>query len=494
MWTQKMIYFVILSAIIILLAAPAAAMNDIRYSSYHNMTAEEIQRIVDETTSTQIDRFDFIRDHRDNALGIYGIIPEKAKGVEAYEFWMQMGNISKGLANDEIVQSYHYTNGGPVIGLGTQCVCYTSIMILDERADDFTEEDMLILKERVDYYASLEGLSDSPIVFFRSPLAESYLTEYQILDLWESGYEGIIIEDGFENLTRLKDDRDAALASSPKVLSSSSIIGFEDYISRALSNEMSFIDWLLSLFGLGGYVELPEEKSVDWTGFPRERVRPLIGGLMIATSTSSGTIGFSAKEANDSNSRGIVTVAHVFHFENVTSYQPRKGYSDDNTLGKFSKMNKDGDSVFIPLNSSDVKAVIYAGEGNGELLDVIGYEGALSSGMTVSKSGIASGYSEGGYFGVRYNQTFTVKNGTVTYTVNHVGVLKELSEETVSIPGDSGGPVFVKTRALIHGTEQDAAVLLGILEGGDGEGTVYYVPCTEIKDSLGVIPLTVNDR
>ncbi|WP_318785039.1 hypothetical protein [Methanimicrococcus hacksteinii] len=468
------------------LLSPAAAINDFRYSSYHNMSAEEIQRIVDETTGTQIDRFDGMMIHNPDALAVFGIIPEKAKGIEAYEYWLQMGNISKALSNDEVMQSMHYTNGGAVIGQGTQCICYTSIMILDERLDDFTEEDMLRIKERVDYYASLEGLTDSPLAFFKSEMPDSYLSEEQLLELWESGYGGLTITDGFENLTQLQNNRLISISAEN--------IGFEKYSeNRALSSETSFIERLLSLFKKQS--DVIELSATGYIGndvdLATEKVRPLIGGLMIATPTSSGTIGYAAKAANDSNVTGIVSVAHVFHFENKTVYQPKQG--SNNSLGTFSIMAKEIDSVFIPVKSSDLKAAIYTGNGDGEILDVIGYEGAISSGMPLYKSGVVSGNTAATYYGVRYNQTFTVKNGTINYTVNHVGVIQEMSEENCSVPGDSGGPIYAKIKATVNGTEQDVAVLLGILEGGDGKGTVYYVPCTEIKEQMGIVPLTIND-
>ncbi|MDL2261202.1 S1 family peptidase [Methanimicrococcus sp. OttesenSCG-928-J09] len=486
-----MVCFVSLVVLLFGFMTPAAAINDLRYSSYHNMTAEEIQRIVDETTGTEIDRFDGMKIYNPDVIEVFGIIPEKAKGVEAYEYWLQMGNISRALANDEIMQQYHYENGGPVIGQGTQCICYTSIMILSERADEITMEDMLIIKSRVDMYAAKEGLEDPPLAFFRGEMIDSYLTEEQILYLWESGYEGLRVYDGIENLTRLRDERNAAMTNTQ----SAGNIGFEDYGNQALSTETTFIDRLLSVFkgSSNDYVEL-SRTNTNYSNLSSEKVRPLVGGLMVATSTSGGTIGYAAKDASNPDLRGIVTVAHVFHFENATSYQPRQGYGDSNSIGTFSKMNKQSDSVFIPMESSNVRAAIYTGAGDDQLLDVIGYEGAVSSGMPMSKSGAVSGNTGGNYYGVRYNQTFTVKNGTINYTVSHVGVIQESSEESVSVPGDSGGPVYVKTKAMVNGTEQEVAVLLGILEGGDGKGTVYYVPCTEIKDRLGVVPLTINDR
>jgi len=32
------------------------------------------------------------------------------------------------------------------------------------------------------------------------------------------------------------------------------------------------------------------------------------------------------------------------------------------------------------------------------------------------------------------------------------------------------------------------------LEGGNGKGTVYFVPCFEIQEALGFRPITVEER
>ncbi|MDR0767781.1 MAG: S1 family peptidase [Methanosarcinales archaeon] len=486
---------------------PAAAIGDIRLSSYTNMTAEEVQRIVDMTQGSYVGKLDLIYENYD-VLGVYGVTPEKLKDIEnrgdiAYEHWLQVAKISRALADDEAMQSMHYVNGGLIIGVGTFCICYISIIVLDERADEFTEKDMLAIKERVDYYAALEGIEDIPLIFFRENLADSFLTEEQLLYLWESGHEGLIIHGGLENLTNLRNSNNVSVfmsvnSSENYAFGSNQTRFLTSFIDRILSffrsnnsADMSYssnVSFMSRIFGSGGSNNLTHEANL--TGLASKKVRPIVGGLMIATSTSGGTVGYAARDVNDSNSRGIVTVGHVFHFENQTAYQPRQ--AGNTAIGTFSKMSQSGDSVFIPMNSSDVRAAVFTGDGDNRLLDVIGFEGAVSIGVPVNKSGISSGATEGLYSGVRYNKTFTI-GGTINYTVNSVGVIQESSQEKYSIPGDSGGPIFIITRATVNGTEQDVAVLLGVLEGGDGKGTVYFVPTTEIRDLLGVIPLTLDD-
>lgn len=480
------------------LISPAFAISDLRYSAYHNMTVEEIQRIVDETSGTQIDRFGFILEDNPNALAAFGKIPDKAKGVEAYEYWLQMDNISFAMATDESLNQYRYEYGGLIIGQGMQCVCYISVMVLDERADEFTEEDMLFVKEVADKYAALEGIEDCPIVFFKSKMVPSFLTDEQLVSLWASGYDGLRIYDGLENLTEMAESFGYIINEDGVPVLNSSNAGFDDYGRPSFTKgSFSFSNFIKSLFGSSDdeYLTEVQPGTVVDSNFSTEKIRPLVGGIMVATNTSGATIGYAAKDINNSSSRGIVTVAHVLHFDlNNTLYQPRQVIGNTNTLGNVTKMSQEADCIFIPTDPSEVKAAIYTGEGDNHLLDVIGYEGALSHGIPVEKSGAVSGNTAGSYYGTRYNQTFTVKNGTINYTMNYVGVIKEVSNNSFSVPGDSGGPVYLVTNATINGTPKQAAVLLGILEGGDGNGTVYYVPCTEIRDELGVVPLTVNDR
>lgn len=494
---SKITLIIAVVLVLLCLVSHAFAISDIRCSTCHNMTAEEIQKIVDETIGTQIDSFESILVQRSDVIAVYGSIPAKAKGVEAYEYWLQVSNISIAIAQDEILKEYLHEYGGPIIGQGTQCVCYISIMVLDEHADEFTEEDMLAIKAVVDKYATLEGIDNCPLVFFKGDMAQSYLTEEQLAVLWKSGFNGLRVYDGAENLKALAE----SLEPSSRPAGFSSAVFFnadsENHFNAALSDKTSFSLFYMmkSLFGSSDNKKPLQAGSVEYSNFSTNKVRPLVGGTMVATSTSAGTVGYAAKDVHNPASRGVVTAAHILHFEGEKElYQPRPMKGNASSIGFASKISKEADCAFIPTEAADVKAAIYTGEGHNYLLDVIGYEGALSSGYPLSKSGAVSGNTVGNYYGVRYNQTFTIKNGTINYTVDYVGVVKEGSNISFSVPGDSGGPVYITVNSTINGNQKEAAVLLGILEGGDGKGTVYYVPCTEIRDKAGVVPLTVNDH
>ncbi|MDR2944907.1 MAG: S1 family peptidase [Methanosarcinales archaeon] len=485
---KNMIFFSFLLLAACSLIMPVSAADNSEdltdYNNAQNITADEIRHVIDVAMETEYN-FDFLMNgtHSENVVSVFGTAPQGVHGMEAYNNWVSMDNISQALANDDVFQKYLYSNGGAILGQGTQSVCYISIVVFNEEAENFLKNDLLTVKARVDHYAALEGIQNVPLVFFKGNMSDSYLSEEQLLYLYDSGYEGLTITDGLENLTALRSQLGTVS------MASETNYAFDDI---GLSESPSLIDRIKFMFKSS-----PEPMDLSslstFEGMADEKVRPIVGGVMIATSTSGGTVGFAAKDVNNPDVRGIVTVGHVFHFENKTSYQPRQGYGDGNTIGTFSKINKSIDSVFIPTNASDVKAGIYTGEGDDQLLDVVGYDDAVASGMPLSKSGVSSGNTNGTYFGIRYNQTFTVKNGTINYTVAQVGMIQESSVTSYSIPGDSGGPIYVKIKETVNGTEQDVAVLLGILEGGDGNGIVYYVPCSEIQARLGVVPLTIYD-
>lgn len=225
--------------------------------------------------------------------------------------------------------------------------------------------------------------------------------------------------------------------------------------------------------------------AISFATNPNSFVKNPIGGLHIETNTSGGTLGYAARFQNNTSKKGVVTVGHVLHFTSRPVYQCTVGTSS-HLLGTPSLMNNSYDCVFIP-ESSTRKVKPYLCDGAGNDLKVTGLTGSVSNNMLVEKSGSYSGFSQGYFKGTLYQQRFTTS--TLNYTVASVGVLEEKNynpdlevQTNVSIPGDSGGPVFSK-----FGSN---AIMFGILEGGDGEGTAYFVFCTDVRDSLGVVPLT----
>ena len=499
---SKILCFAVLLIVVIGSVSPAVAFSDIRCSQYHNMMPEKIQKIVDMAEKPNVKAFTVL-EKNPNVLALFGEIPELSNGVEAYEYWIKKNRVVSALANDDVIQSMHYANGGVIIGKGVHR-CYISVFVLDEHADEFTKEDMLIVKERVDYYAALEGIENIPLVFYKEEITASFLTIEQVLHLWEAGDDGLRIHTGLEILEALSSSNGSSGSSdssgiSTFVLTSSvenqtlnptdadnySLLTafFRAFRSNNSDDHPSLITRFIAFFRPHN----PDlTRTPDLESLSGEKVRPIVGGIMISTTKSSGTVSFAARDVNDSNIRGIVTAAHIFHFEDQIAYQPRQG--KNTSVGTLTRMVQECDSVFIQMNASDVSSVIYTGKGDSRLLYVIGFEGAASIGTPVGKSGITSGNTEGTFTGIRYNKAFTVGDG-ITYTVRSVGVVTERSVEKYSAPGDSGGPVFIETRAVVNGTETDVVVLLGILEGGDGKGTVFFIPVLDIKEGLGVVPL-----
>ncbi|MDR2944728.1 MAG: S1 family peptidase [Methanosarcinales archaeon] len=225
--------------------------------------------------------------------------------------------------------------------------------------------------------------------------------------------------------------------------------------------------------------------AISFAANPNSYVKNPLGGLHIETNTSGGTLGYAVKFQNNFSKKGMVTVAHVLHFTSRPVYQSTSGIGS-HLLGTPTSMNNSYDCVFIPETNTR-KAQPYICDGAGNDLKVVGSAGSVSHNMLVEKSGSYSGFSQGYYIGTLYRQNFSIPSSN--YTVETVGILEEKNynpnltvQKNVSIKGDSGGPVFSK-----FGSN---AVMFGILEGGDGNGTAYFVYCNDIRDSLGVVPLT----
>ncbi len=200
---------------------------------------------------------------------------------------------------------------------------------------------------------------------------------------------------------------------------------------------------------------------------------PITGGIGVSVVQGStaalGTIGFTANRNSD-NTKGYVIAGHTAWFQTgLSSYQPL--YASGNLGGTISKIGSNTDAAFIPY--SNVAATMHIG--GGSFVNVNGcYSGGIS-GMTLTKSGAASGSVTGQYLGVLTGQTIG----------GHYMDKIELMTTTCTT-GDSGGPVYY--------TSSGRYKIVGIISAsttvnGNTPATVY-IPCGEVMSKLGVTPLT----
>ncbi|WNY26309.1 hypothetical protein [Methanolapillus ohkumae] len=208
------------------------------------------------------------------------------------------------------------------------------------------------------------------------------------------------------------------------------------------------------------------------------KVRPLIGGIQVYSDyTGPGTSGYAVVSDNNSSEKGFVTSAHLVDFDNYSVYQPTNDFLNLNQVGTSAVSYTNVDAIYIPM--SDVDAELHIG--NGETIAVGGYTD--SSGIDVYRSGVTTGLTVGQYYGRIYD--YEMSGGNL---LDRVGFM----EGPVAQAGDSGGPLY-STMDIAVGHR---AFVLGITQGTySGNATGYetmtvFVPFREIKDKLGVSPLT----
>lgn len=190
--------------------------------------------------------------------------------------------------------------------------------------------------------------------------------------------------------------------------------------------------------------------------------------MVSGSQATLGTIGFTAKRNSDS-AKGYVLAGHVAWWQTgLRSYQPV--YGSGNLAGTVSKLGSNTDAAFVPYSNVAAKMHI----GGGTFVNVNGYYTGGISGMTLTKSGSASGSVSGQYLGVLTGQN----------VLGHYMDRIELMS-TTCYDGDSGGPVYY----LYNGRYK----IVGIISASatvNGSPTTIYIPCGEVMSKLGVTPLT----
>lgn len=400
-------YPVFLFLFIFLLVIPAYCTEDIRKSDLND---EIIKDILDKGSATNTTALDEL-ERQENVLAVYGIIPKKNAGEEAYEWWLTLDKIITDVATDKSFKKEYISS------IGSHTDGYIYVKIKPEEAKDIKAETMDSIQEKIAEYATKNCVDDVPIVI---KIANPVYT-----------FESII-----ENSIQTK-----ITENSPDAINSSN-----------------------------GYKKNP------------------YGGLLVQTSTHQGTSGYAACDVNNNSRRGLVTAAHVLLLNSSKPVYQAFSSNTSQLFGTPTLMDSQYDCVFVPQPSKrNVTPYIY--DGSSSTLKVTGFTGSVSNNMLVEKSGISSGFTQGYFKGNEILLETSCDNGQIEFTINRCGILEEkdydeniTNQTNISMSGDSGGPVFSK-----FGTN---SILLGILHGGDDEGTVYFIWCTDIRDAIGVVPLT----
>lgn len=198
--------------------------------------------------------------------------------------------------------------------------------------------------------------------------------------------------------------------------------------------------------------------------------RPVTGGIAHSVANFSvgqaqlGTIGFTAKRNSD-GVKGYVIAEHVAWWQTgLGSYQPL--VSTANYTGVVSNIGANTDAAFVPY--SNVNSKIHIGGGN--VVDVYGtYAGGIS-GMTLRKSGSASGAVTGTYLAVLTGQT------VLGHYMDTIEVMSTFCSD-----GDSGGPVY----NVNNGRYKIVGIISANATYGGAPATIY-IPYGEVSSKLGV--------
>lgn len=214
----------------------------------------------------------------------------------------------------------------------------------------------------------------------------------------------------------------------------------------------------------------------------------VLGGHIAATpNLGSGTFAFAVKQNNNTNAKGIITVAHLIDFNYNNTNRPVyvNTTSSGNLLGYATVTYDSIDAIYVPY--SNVTNSIYVGN-NATLRPV--YAGVDSAyGSSLNRYGRTTGNTLGYLQGFEYDKVWDTGNTTITRTFDKVGYMNG----TVAQGGDSGGPIYCGMNVTKNNTTTYQALVLGMTMGNsklNGEQMSVFVPFREIQDNFNVTILT----
>ncbi|MDV0445992.1 hypothetical protein MmiAt1_15980 [Methanimicrococcus sp. At1] len=143
----------ILLLLIFTFTLPVQGAEDFRES---DLDDEIIQSFIDKGSGTDANTLNEILQQPD-VLAVYGLIPDKKAGVEAYEWWLLLDEIVTEVANDKEFQK-KYMN---CIGAHTDGYIYVKI---EEGETNIKMKEMETVRQIINTYAAKKGIKDVPFV------------------------------------------------------------------------------------------------------------------------------------------------------------------------------------------------------------------------------------------------------------------------------------------------------------------------------------------
>ncbi|WP_338103139.1 hypothetical protein [Methanolapillus millepedarum] len=132
--------------------------------SPNTLAENQVKSTVDNTPPTKPELMDEFRKDPD-VLAVYGIIPYKSKGVDAYDWWILRCDIVDSISRDGGLDDYLYPNRGAIIGYGPFEGGYILVSVYDKDRNNVTSQDLDEMRSVFEKYATERGVSNLPIVF-----------------------------------------------------------------------------------------------------------------------------------------------------------------------------------------------------------------------------------------------------------------------------------------------------------------------------------------
>jgi hypothetical protein len=221
------------------------------------------------------------------------------------------------------------------------------------------------------------------------------------------------------------------------------------------------------------------------------------GGHVAATpGRSPGTFAFAVRQNNNSNARGIITVAHLIDFD-VRRDVHVNDTSSGTRLGRAAAVRNNIDAIYVPY--SNVSSMMYVGydplipasQDRTQIKVYMGIDAAYGS--ILSRYGSNTGNTQGYLKGFEYDRVWAPPNATVIRTFDKVGYMNASQGHLVSQFGDSGGPIYCGMTVTTSTGQSYQALVLGMtfgVGGLNGEPVTLFVPFREIQDKFNVTILT----
>ena len=151
--------------LIILFVLIAPSLGEEQEDDGNPITSEFIkQRMIERNFAIDPNALKYIENEND-VIATFGVMPELESGLESYNWWISICNITDEISEDKALEQYLLGSGGFCGGYGTFADGTIRIIVGENFRDSVTDEELKEVVEIVEKYAEKEGITSAPIVF-----------------------------------------------------------------------------------------------------------------------------------------------------------------------------------------------------------------------------------------------------------------------------------------------------------------------------------------